>query len=337
LNRARRALTDALVQAGERRFATTETTAAVLLADAARECATRPTPPPGLFVLARTLEQARAALHAGADGVWLDFLALTGLSSAVETLRNAYPRAFLGVAPPRIRKAGEEKITKFLTTLDVDGMLVRGLGALHELTADATTKPRLAVGDFSLNVANRLGAAQVLSRGLQAFTPSFDLDEEQLSALLSSGLAAMCELVIHHPMPLFHTEHCVFAATLSDGKGHDFRTCGRPCERHAIALRDRVGLDHPVEADVGCRNTVFHAQPQSAASLVGGAQQAGVGRFRIELVRESPTDVEALVTTYRALLAKTMTAKDVLRRLRTTGGYGVVKGSLRVLDARVPA
>jgi putative protease len=132
-------------------------------------------------------------------------------------------------------------------------------------------------------------------------------------------------------------EHCVFAATLSDGQGHDYRSCGRPCERHVISLRDRVGLDHPVEADVGCRNTVFHAQAQSAATLVGAAQRAGVTRFRIELVREGVDDVTHLVRTYRALLDGSLAAKDALKRLRAVGGYGVVKGSLRVLDARVPA
>ncbi len=346
LNRARRALADALVAAGQQTHPTTSTTADVLVARARSTLGPAPAtattslapPPPGLFVLARTLEQARAALRAGADGVWLDFLAMTGLSNAVEALRAEHPRAFLGVAPPRIRKAGEEKISKFLESLDVDGALVRGLGALHDLSGlHPQRAPRLYVGDFSLNVANTLSAEQVLSRGLQAITPSFDLDEEQLTAFLSSGVGARCELVVHHPMPLFHTEHCVFAATLSDGKGHDFRTCGRPCEQHTIALRDRVGLDHPVEADVGCRNTVFHAQPQSAASLVGTAQQAGVGRFRIELVRERPDDVATLVQTYRGLLSGTTSARDVLKKLRTTGGYGVVKGSLRVLDTAVPA
>jgi putative protease len=40
---------------------------------------------------------------------------------------------------------------------------------------------------------------------------------------------------------------------------------------------------HPVEADVGCRNTVFHAAAQSAASLVPTLTQRGVTRFRIEL------------------------------------------------------
>jgi len=296
-------------------------------------------PPPGLFVLCRNEAQAKAALEAGADGVWLDFLAMTGLSLAVEALR-ALPAAagrFIGVAPPRIRKPGEEKITRFIGGLPVDGWLVRGLGPLHELwqlRRGGDGDDRVFVGDFSLNVTNQLTVDEVLGRGLDAFVPSFDLDEAQLTAFLGArpGTAARAELVVHQPMPLFHTEHCVFAALLSEGKGHDYRTCGRPCERHTVALKDRAGLVHPVEADVGCRNTVFHARPQSAAELVGAARTAGVQRFRIELVREDAAATADLVAAYRALIAGEATAKATLKRVKVAGGYGVVKGSLRVLD-----
>jgi putative protease len=90
-------------------------------------------------------------------------------------------------------------------------------------------------------------------------------------------------------------------------------------------------MDHPLEADVGCRNTIFHAAAQSAASLVPRMQTAGVRRFRIELVRESAEDVARLVKTYRALIAGERTPSDVTRELKTAGGYGVVKGSLRVI------
>jgi putative protease len=130
-------------------------------------------------------------------------------------------------------------------------------------------------------------------------------------------------------MPLFHMEHCVIAALLSEGRDH--RTCGRPCEKHAVSLRDRAGMDHPVEADVGCRNTVFHAAAQSAAGVVPALRASGVRRFRIELVRESPAAVARIVEAYRALLAGRANASDVKKRLRTEGGYGVVTGSLRVL------
>jgi putative protease len=131
-------------------------------------------------------------------------------------------------------------------------------------------------------------------------------------------------------MALFHMEHCAIAALLSKGK--DYKTCGRPCDRHKVSLRDRAGMEHPVEADVGCRNTVFHAKPQSAVQLVPPLAAAGVSRFRIELVRESAGDVARIVGAYRHAIDDPNRAHDVWRELRMDGGYGVVKGSLRVVS-----
>ncbi len=322
LKRARRALVEGLLASSRRTHQTSprhaqEIAAAALPPD-------RPAPPPGLFVLARTEAQARAALAAGADGVYLDFLELTGTGTTLRTLRDEGAR-FVGVAPPRIRKPGEEKIDRYLASLDPDGILVRGLGALR----DGRSGRALRVGDFSLNVTNRITARETMRRELDAWTPAFDLDAVQLTALLESPFGPYAEVVVHHPMPLFHMEHCVIAALMSSGKDH--RTCGRPCDRHQLSLRDRAGMDHPVEADVSCRNTVFHAAAQSAAGVVESARRAGVGRFRIELVRESAADATRIVEAYRGLLEERTSPAEVFRTLRAEGGYGVVKGSLRVL------
>jgi putative protease len=297
------------------------------LVDRAAPPAERSSAPSGLFVLCRTLEQATAALDAGAAGVYLDFLELTGTGEALRSLRARAGGAFVGVAPPRIRKPGEEKIDRYVSSLAPDAVLVRGLGALRELGA-LGGRP-LALGDFSLNVTNRVTAAEVLARGLSAFTPSFDLDAAQLLALARSPFGPWMEIVLHHPMALFHMEHCVIAALLSDGR--DYKSCGRPCEKHRVSLRDRAGMDHPVEADVGCRNTVFHARPQSAVQLLPELARAGVARFRIELVRETAADVARLVEAYRRAIDDPTRAAGVWRELRTDGGYGVVKGSLRVI------
>lgn len=331
LNRARRALVAALGEQAARSHPTSSARASDLLAHALPP--DRPPPPPGLFVLCRTHEQATAALDAGADGVYLDFLELTGTGESLRALRAR--GAYVGVAPPRIRKPGEEKIDRYIASLAPDALLVRGLGALRELglaspRTGSEPGPRHAIGDFSLNVTNRLTAHEVLSRGLSAFTPSFDLDATQLLALVRGPFGAWAEVVLHHPMALFHMEHCAIAALLSDGK--DYRTCGRPCDRHKVSLRDRAGMDHPVEADVGCRNTVFHARPQSAAQLLPELAAAGVRRHRIELVRESAEEVTRLVRTYRTVIADPSRVSEIWRELRTEGGYGVVKGSLRVVS-----
>ncbi len=329
LNRARRALVSALAQTAERRHETTGVTCIDMLQTAVPPGGRRP--PAGLFVLCRNLAQANAALDAGASGVYLDFLELTGTGEAVRSLRSR--GAFVGVAPPRIRKPGEEKIDRYIASLEPDAVLVRGLGALRELR-DLPQGP-VAIGDFSLNVTNRIAAAEVLARGLLAFTPSFDLDAAQLIDLVSgSGSGAAfgpwAEIVLHHPMALFHMEHCAIAALLSSGT--DFRSCGRPCDRHQVSLRDRAGVDHPVEADVGCRNTVFHARPQSAVQLLPQFVLAGVVRFRIELVRETAADVARIVSAYLRAIETPARAHDVWAELRTDGGYGVVKGSLRIVS-----
>jgi putative protease len=327
VNRARRALCDALVasaHAAHAAHATTDATHASLLAAATPP--DRAPPTGGVFVLCRTAEQAHAAADAGADGVVLDFLELTGTGAALRSLRARPSRVHVTLAPPRIRKPGEEKIDRYLHDLAPDALLVRSLGALHEAAAGDGIAH---IGDFSLNVANRLTAAEVLARGLAAFTPSFDLDAAQLATLCATPFGPWAEVVVHHPMPLFHMEHCAIAALLSDGR--DYRTCGRPCDRHRVSLRDRAGMDHPVEADVGCRNTVFHAAAQSAAGVVPALQKSGVRRFRIELVREAADDVARIVTAYRDLLAGAATPSDVWRMLKTESGYGVVSGSLRVI------
>ena len=332
LNRARRELVAKLVASSVRHHPTTVRTAIELLSEADAAVAAMKSPLPGLFVLCRNEAQATAALGAGADGVYLDFLDLVGTGRAVERLRTAGAR-FVGVAPPRIRKPGEEKIDRHLGSMSPDAILVRSLGGLADgvLTRPSASidRPALRIGDFSLNVTNRLTAAEVLARGLDAFTPSFDLDADQLGALLTSPVGRLAEVVIHHPMPLFHMEHCVFAALLSTGK--DYRDCGRPCEKHVVSLRDRAGMDHPIEADVGCRNTVFHAAAQSAAALVAPAASGGARRFRIELVRETEAETAKIVSTYRALIGGATSAGEVFRTLRTEGGYGVVRGTLRVL------
>ncbi len=73
------------------------------------------------------------------------------------------------------------------------------------------------------------------------------------------------------------------------------------------------------------------ARPQSAVQLVPQLAEAGVTRFRIELVRETATDVARIVTAYKRALETPARAHDVWAELRTEGGYGVVKGSLRIV------
>ena len=166
-------------------------------------------------------------------------------------------------------------------------MLVRNLGAIDYFRAS----PLRLIGDFSLNVANPLTAALLHRQGLARLTVSYDLNAQQVLDLLQAAPPSWFELTIHQHLPLFHMDHCVFAAFLSQGTDHT--NCGRSCDRHQVKLRDRVGLEHPVKADVGCRNTMFHARAQSGAKYLSSFLAAGARVFRIELLDEDADSVAA--------------------------------------------
>ena len=164
--------------------------------------------------------------------------------------------------------------------------------------------------------------------GLERLTASYDLNIAQLEALLRGARPEWFEVTIHQHMPMFHMEHCVFCAFLSTGK--DFRDCGRPCDHHDVRVRDRVGQEHPLKADAGCRNTVFNARAQTGAEYVGRLQALGVRRFRIEFVNESPDEVATTIARYRALLRGELTGEQLWRELKLQNQLGVTRGQMEV-------
>ena len=131
----------------------------------------------------------------------------------------------------------------------------------------------------------------------------------------------MVTVLLHHRIPTFHTEHCVYSHLLSDGA--DYRTCGRPCERHKIALEDPSGGVHPVIVDAGCRNTVFNSKAQTAAAAVAQLLEAGVRRFRIEFVRESREEAGAVLAAYGQLLRGGITPSRLMRELGVDSRVGI--------------
>jgi putative protease len=125
---------------------------------------------------------------------------------------------------------------------------------------------------------------------------------------------------------MFHMEHCVFCAFLSTGK--DFHDCGRPCDKHDVRVRDRVGMEHPLKADAGCRNTVFNAKAQTGAEYVQHMAGLGLRHFRIEFVNESPAEVEKTISKYRALLGGKITGAELWRELKLWNQLGVTRGQM---------
>jgi len=275
---------------------------------------------PGLTVLTRSLEQVKAVLDLGGRALYADFADIRQYRDAIGLARAAGGTLF--PATPRIQKPDEIGIFALLAKQEPDGVLVRNYAGLTYFRDRGLP----VVADFSFNVTNEFSAEFFLDGGVERVTASYDMNRDQLLGLVAATDPGRLEIVIHQHMPMFHMEHCVFCAVLSPGTNKT--NCGRPCDDHVVHLRDRIGVEHPLTADVGCRNTLFNAVPQSAAEAVPALLARGVRHMRIEFLTESAEEIGRVVRAYRSLLAGRVTGREVWTQLNAANRVGVTRGTL---------
>ncbi len=180
---------------------------------------------PELIALVRNLPQLEAALQCGVTTIYCEFedpkkyregVALFHtahscngrVGSPLPTARSqmddgahGVTRPTIWVAPPRIFKTGEEWTLEQVRSCNADGYLVRNYDHLKFFANDRR------IGDYSLNVANRLAADYFKNQfGLERVTASYDLNFQQLEALLSAA-----------PPEWFEVDHSPAHADVSHG------------------------------------------------------------------------------------------------------------------------
>ena len=292
------------------------------------DAGTRAPDAPHLAVLCRTMGQLSAAIECGVETIYCDFEDPRRYKDAVALFRSEISNfnSQIHLATPRILKPGEMGYLKLIERAAPDGLLLRNLAALHYYKNRNDLKK---IGDFSLNVANPITAKMLMdSASLDYLTISYDLNIGQVLELLDGAPPDWFELTLHQHMPMFHMEHCVFCTFLS--KGTTYKDCGRPCETHVVHLRDRVGQLHRLQADVGCRNTLFNGKAQTGARYYHHLRSAGLSRFRIELLDEA-SDAEKTIRAYQDLIAGKIDAFDLINQVQVFEKLGVTEGTLAEL------
>jgi len=284
----------------------------------------RPAPKPAqLSVLVRNRAQLASAMAAGIDRLYCELEDPRQYRSLVEWFRTQKQsdQQTLWVAPPRIYKTGETWILQQVRNSNADGYLVRNYDHLSFFAQDR------CMGDFSLNVANPIAASYFQQEfQLAGLTASYDLNADQLVDLLKACPPDWLEITIHQHMPMFHMEHCVFCAFLSTGTDHT--NCGRPCEKQTVTLRDRAGVEHRLQADAGCRNTVFNGVAQTGAEVVQRLIASGARRFRLEFLNESPDRVSHSIARYQQLLRGEISGTELWQDLQLSSQLGVTRGTI---------
>jgi putative protease len=234
----------------------------------------------------------------------------------------------ISLATLRVIKPGEDGFLTQAIKYQPDALLIRSISALRYAKQHA---PSLKlIGDWSLNCVNEISTRMMLDEGLERVAPGNDLNWEQLKQLVMRSEPRALEIGAHLHMPMFHMEHCVFAAFLSEGKDH--RDCGRPCETHKVSLKDRsTGAEFPVGVDSGCRNTVYNSMPQSAAEYLKRLIEMHVTSFRIEFLRESNLEVQKILDGYGSVLSGKNDGKNLWQNLKASNQVGLTRGTFNLL------
>ncbi|MBE9101947.1 U32 family peptidase [filamentous cyanobacterium LEGE 07170] len=280
---------------------------------------------PELIVLVRNQKQLATALESGIKTLYCEFEDPRRYRDAVQQVQQfrdaqGAEDIRLFVAPPRIAKPSENWILEQVRRCNADGYLIRNYDHL-QFFADSP-----CLGDFSLNVANPITAQYFQQFGLERLTASYDLNISQLESLLTTCPPEWLEVTLHQHMPMFHMEHCVFCAFLSDGT--DYRDCGRPCETQEVKLRDRRGTEHILHADAGCRNTLFNGTAQTGAEYAQRLLQLGLRHFRLEFLHDTPDQMRRTLDAYRQLLAGEISGAKLWKMLKLHSQLGVTRGTM---------
>jgi len=291
-----------------------------------------------LNVLVRDDAQIDALVGLSSDmigTVYLDYKYGQQYQKSVDKIRALGFRA--GIVTTRVFKAGREKLLGIINRIQPDVVLVRNAGAFEYFKQKYKEQmPFELVGDFSFNITNHLSAQYFLNKGLSVFSPSYDLNFQQLEELLLNqndhdvGLACQAEVTIHQYMPSFHMEHCVFASFLSDGSS--IKDCGMPCVHNNMGIVDNKKINHPVLADQECRNTMFNGVPQSAGSMIPKLLVLGVKHYRIEALTEDASVLRKKVLAYMDILSGESDAKALYKNLGLIEKYGISEGQQQNLD-----
>lgn len=253
--------------------------------------------------------QALAALEAGADHIYLsgDVFEPDRPFTKAEILELAAVkgRAKLYLGLPRMMTELHFDIYDALLSgerLPIDGLMVTNLGAIRRFAG----KGYPLVGDFNLNVYNRLSAGFYAELGVRRLTASLELPLLDFTSLLAHAPVPL-EAIVHGSPALMYMEHDLYEnAEVFEPIGEEDN---RFVDNSVLVLMTDKG-ENPVYRDAHGRNHLTLAKELCLLPLVKELKEAGLAVFRIEGATYRPERLREVVAAYRAALAEPDTAAE---------------------------
>ncbi|MGG6311532.1 peptidase U32 family protein [Paenibacillus macerans] len=265
--------------------------------------------PAGVSVHVNNVAQAKAALEAGADHVYLSGdvfepdrpFTKDDIRGLAEIKGNA--KLYLGL--PRMMTELHFELYDGLLSgerLPIDGVMVTNLGAIRKFAG----KGYPLVGDFNLNVYNRLSADFYRGLGVTRLAASMELPLKDLAALLAHAPGPL-EVIVHGSPAIMYMEHDLYEnaeafQAIAEEDNHYV-------DNSILVLKTDKG-ENPVYRDVHGRNHLMMAKELCLMPAVKELLEAGLSVFRIEGATYRPERLAAIVRAYKAALADPRAAAE---------------------------
>ncbi len=261
---------------------------------------------PMLNVAVASLEQARVALHNGADQV---LLAMEGLGSGRRPnkkqindwlVRNPANADRIIPILPRIHLPGDLHNYRDIIEVGCHKIMVGNWGDLNwGLKQECSI-----MTDYSLNVFNTYGQHYLQELGVVSVCLSPELNFKQLQSWPDF---AKVELLIHGKLQLMESQHCMLCTVLGEEPDH----CMAPCRRDHFYLQDEKQYQFPVATDADCRFYVFNSRTLCMMEDLKRLVNLGPLALRIEGRLMDEAELIGTVRLYRQALNQLANAAEL--------------------------
>ncbi len=251
---------------------------------------------------ARSLAQLKKLLELQAEIIY--YKELETLEDAFKMIEN---REFRGCFIPEIYSSatGEtlEEYKRIISEGKASTLLIQAPGQIMEFEG------KKLLGDVSLNIVNDRSYGFYRDQGFQRLTLSPELNLEQIKQMNLEPKTT--EIIGYGQLPVMGLKQCPITTVMGSEKSCD------ACEKGNYSLVDRFDQHFPLIPRGQCRMEVYHSKKHFLIEDIKSLEEAGIGYFRLNFLKESPKEVEEIVALHRSFLeGKTGKKKDFFVKMK---------------------
>ncbi|MGI6656689.1 MAG: peptidase U32 family protein [Desulfobulbus sp.] len=266
---------------------------------------------PELLAPAGSLEKLHAAIHYGADAVYLGGKRFSlrahsanfdeeGLREAIATAHARRVRVYVTVNIFAHNRdfTGLSDYLRLLADAGADGLIVTDPGILE--TARRTVPDMPLHLSTQANVTNALSARFWSDQGVRRLNLARELGLEEIRAIRNTVQAEL-EVFVHGALCISYSGRCLLSHYLT-GRNANQGDCAHPCRyRYTVMEEKRPGQYFPVEEDER-GSYIFSSRDLCLLHRLPQLIEAGIDAIKIEGRMKSMGYVGAVVRLYRLAL-----------------------------------